>query len=121
MFELKQEVSKLKEIADIARNQTDMIVITNKLQEKEMSALRQQALELQSGSDEKALIGNLSVNLFLLGPFLMRLKSSIPIFEDRGLVSMTTEIIIVLSQCFMRDQSKMYWEHGLQAPLATCL
>ncbi|KAG1701303.1 Centrosomal protein [Nymphon striatum] len=58
-FKLTQEVSKLKEISDIARNQAEMVEISNKLQQKEVITLQNQLLELQSETDEKTIIGKL--------------------------------------------------------------
>ncbi|XP_042119236.2 centrosomal protein of 290 kDa isoform X3 [Peromyscus maniculatus bairdii] len=57
--ELKVEVSKLKEISDIAKRQVDFLNLQQQSREKEVESLRTQLLDYQAQSDEKALIAKL--------------------------------------------------------------
>ncbi|XP_060233944.1 centrosomal protein of 290 kDa isoform X1 [Meriones unguiculatus] len=57
--ELKVEVSKLREISDIAKRQADFLNSQQQSREKEVASLRMQLLDYQAQSDEKALIAKL--------------------------------------------------------------
>uniref|UniRef100_A0A8C6HX23 Centrosomal protein 290 n=1 Tax=Mus spicilegus TaxID=10103 RepID=A0A8C6HX23_MUSSI len=57
--ELKVEVSKLREISDIAKRQVDFLNLQQQSREKEVESLRTQLLDFQAQSDEKALIAKL--------------------------------------------------------------
>ncbi|MEJ1272548.1 centrosomal protein 290 [Cricetulus griseus] len=57
--ELKVEVSKLREISDIAKRQVDFLNSQQQSREKEVESLRMQLLDYQAQSDEKALIAKL--------------------------------------------------------------
>ncbi|KAL1775080.1 centrosomal protein of 290 kDa [Sigmodon hispidus] len=57
--ELKVEVSKLREISDIAKRQVDFLNLQQQSREKEVESLRMQLLDYQAQSDEKALIAKL--------------------------------------------------------------
>ena len=54
---LRVECSKLKEIADIAQHQTEVVTLRQQSQDKEMTSLRKQLYELQMETDEKTIIG----------------------------------------------------------------
>ncbi|GFO27236.1 centrosomal protein of 290 kda-like, partial [Plakobranchus ocellatus] len=56
---LKQEVSKLKEMAEIASTQVGTLEVQHLAKEKEFQSLRQQLLDFQVQSDEKTIIGKL--------------------------------------------------------------
>uniref|UniRef100_A0A8B9WCD5 Centrosomal protein 290 n=1 Tax=Bos mutus grunniens TaxID=30521 RepID=A0A8B9WCD5_BOSMU len=58
-MELKVEVSKLKEISDIAKRQVEILNAQQQSREKEVESLRTQLLDYQAQSDEKALIAKL--------------------------------------------------------------
>nr|XP_028685605.1 centrosomal protein of 290 kDa isoform X2 [Macaca mulatta] len=58
-MELKVEVSKLREISDIARRQVEILNAQQQSREKEVESLRMQLLDYQAQSDEKALIAKL--------------------------------------------------------------
>ncbi|XP_063568280.1 centrosomal protein of 290 kDa isoform X8 [Pongo abelii] len=58
-MELKVEVSKLREISDIARRQVEILNTQQQSREKEVESLRMQLLDYQAQSDEKALIAKL--------------------------------------------------------------
>uniref|UniRef100_A0A2K5J160 Centrosomal protein of 290kDa coiled-coil region domain-containing protein n=1 Tax=Colobus angolensis palliatus TaxID=336983 RepID=A0A2K5J160_COLAP len=58
-MELKVEVSKLREISDIARRQVEILNVQQQSREKEVESLRMQLLDYQAQSDEKALIAKL--------------------------------------------------------------
>uniref|UniRef100_A0A8C6RHT0 Centrosomal protein 290 n=1 Tax=Nannospalax galili TaxID=1026970 RepID=A0A8C6RHT0_NANGA len=57
--ELKVEVSKLREISDIAKRQVEFLNSQQQSREKEVESLRMQMLDYQAQSDEKALIAKL--------------------------------------------------------------
>ncbi|XP_051028972.1 centrosomal protein of 290 kDa [Acomys russatus] len=57
--ELRAEVSKLREISDIAKRQVDFLNSQQQSREKEVDSLRMQLLDYQAQSDEKALIAKL--------------------------------------------------------------
>ncbi|XP_014652056.1 PREDICTED: centrosomal protein of 290 kDa [Ceratotherium simum simum] len=58
-MELKVEVSKLREISDIAKRQVEILNAQQQSREKEVESIRTQLLEYQAQSDEKALIAKL--------------------------------------------------------------
>ncbi|XP_033263038.1 centrosomal protein of 290 kDa isoform X1 [Orcinus orca] len=58
-MELKVEVSKLKEISDIAKRQVEILNAQQQSREKEVESIRMQLLDYQAQSDEKALIAKL--------------------------------------------------------------
>ncbi|XP_012922025.1 centrosomal protein of 290 kDa isoform X2 [Heterocephalus glaber] len=58
-MELKVEVSKLREISDIAKRQVEILNTQQQSREKEVESLRMQLLDYQAQSDEKALIAKL--------------------------------------------------------------
>nr|CAI9703611.1 unnamed protein product [Rangifer tarandus platyrhynchus] len=58
-MELKVEVSKLKEISDIAKRQVEILNAQQQSREKEVESIRTQLLDFQAQSDEKALIAKL--------------------------------------------------------------
>ncbi|XP_013373585.1 PREDICTED: centrosomal protein of 290 kDa isoform X2 [Chinchilla lanigera] len=58
-MELKVEVSKLREISDIAKRQVEILNAQQQSREKEVESLRMQLLDYQAQSDEKALIAKL--------------------------------------------------------------
>ncbi|XP_066489245.1 centrosomal protein of 290 kDa isoform X2 [Tiliqua scincoides] len=64
--ELKIEVSKLKELSDIARMQVAALENRQQSREKEVESLRMQILDYQAQSDEKALIAKLHQHIVAL-------------------------------------------------------
>ncbi|PVD27873.1 hypothetical protein C0Q70_10448 [Pomacea canaliculata] len=56
---LRQEISKLKDIADVASTQVRTMEVQQVSREKENRSLRQQLLDFQVQSDEKTIIGKL--------------------------------------------------------------
>ncbi|KAK7503000.1 hypothetical protein BaRGS_00005626, partial [Batillaria attramentaria] len=56
---LRQEISKLKDIADVASTQVRTLEVQHVSHEKENKSLRQQLLDFQVQSDEKTIIGKL--------------------------------------------------------------
>ncbi|XP_015262907.1 PREDICTED: centrosomal protein of 290 kDa [Gekko japonicus] len=64
--ELKIEVSKLRELSDIAKMQVDALENRQQSREKEMQSLRMQILDYQAQSDEKALIAKLHQHIVAL-------------------------------------------------------
>ncbi|XP_061061165.1 centrosomal protein of 290 kDa [Eubalaena glacialis] len=65
-MELKVEVSKLKEISDIAKRQVEILNAQQQSREKEVESIRMQLLDYQAQSDEKALIAKLHQHLVSL-------------------------------------------------------
>ncbi|XP_062931238.1 centrosomal protein of 290 kDa isoform X5 [Cynocephalus volans] len=65
-MELKVEVSKLREISDIAKRQVEILNAQQQSREKEVESLRMQLLEYQAQSDEKALIAKLHQHIVSL-------------------------------------------------------
>ncbi|XP_042549000.1 centrosomal protein of 290 kDa isoform X3 [Dipodomys spectabilis] len=65
-MELKIEVSKLREIADIAKRQVDFLNAQQQSRETEVKSLRTQLLDYQAQSDEKALIAKLHQHIVAL-------------------------------------------------------
>lgn len=57
--ELKIENDKLREVADVARNQIEMFENRKNSENLELEALRHEVIDLQSQTDEKSLIGKL--------------------------------------------------------------
>ena len=55
--EFKLEVSRLKEVAEIATHQADTIAFRQQVQEKELVSLRRQLHDIQMETDEKTIIG----------------------------------------------------------------
>ena len=58
---LKIECAKLKEVADVARNQVEMFESRGETQNIEMEALRHQVIDLQTQTDEK--VGRPSIGM----------------------------------------------------------
>ncbi|BFZ24638.1 hypothetical protein BsWGS_27677 [Bradybaena similaris] len=77
---LKQEVSKLKEMADIAATQVRTLTSQQISHEKECQSLRQQLLDFQAQSDDKTVIGKLHRHIVQLqvseGSALKRLEEA---------------------------------------------
>ncbi|XP_048214548.1 centrosomal protein of 290 kDa isoform X2 [Perognathus longimembris pacificus] len=65
-MELKVEVSKLREISDIAKRQVDFLSTQQQSRETEVESLRTQLLEYQAQSDEKSLIAKLHQHIVAL-------------------------------------------------------
>ncbi|KAM4882920.1 centrosomal protein of 290 kDa isoform 2-T2 [Thomomys bottae] len=65
-MELKVEVSKLREISDIAKRQVDFLNAQQQSRETEVESLRTQLLNYQAQSDEKALIAKLHQHIVAL-------------------------------------------------------
>ena len=63
---LRQETSKLKEVADVARNQIENLEHRKHSENLELEALRQQVLDLQTQSEDKALVGKLHRQIIAL-------------------------------------------------------
>ncbi|KAL0968641.1 hypothetical protein UPYG_G00269530 [Umbra pygmaea] len=64
--ELKVEVSKLREVSDVAKMQVSALEARQRSREKEVDALRRQVLDYQSQSDERALIAKLHQHIVAL-------------------------------------------------------
>ncbi|XP_036961838.1 centrosomal protein of 290 kDa isoform X6 [Acanthopagrus latus] len=64
--ELLIEVSKLQEVSDVAMMQASALQARQQSKDKEVQALRRQILDLQSHSDEKALIAKLHQHIVAL-------------------------------------------------------
>ncbi|XP_045149002.1 centrosomal protein of 290 kDa [Echinops telfairi] len=65
-MELKIEVSKLREISDIAKRQVEILNTQQQSRENEVQSLRMQLLDYQAQSDEKALIAKLHQHIVSL-------------------------------------------------------
>ncbi|CAK7305743.1 Centrosomal protein of 290 kDa [Vulpes lagopus] len=65
-MELKIEVSKLREISDIAKRQVEILKAQQQSREKEVESVRMQLLDYQAQSDEKALIAKLHQHIVSL-------------------------------------------------------
>nr|KAF6451977.1 centrosomal protein 290 [Molossus molossus] len=65
-MELKVEVSKLREISDIAKRQVEILNAQQQSREKEVESIRMQLLDYQAQSDEKALIAKLHQHIVSL-------------------------------------------------------
>ncbi|XP_043564830.1 centrosomal protein of 290 kDa [Chiloscyllium plagiosum] len=64
--ELKVEVSKLRDVADVAKMQVAALEARQQSREKEVQALRKQVLDYQAQSDERALIATLHQHIIAL-------------------------------------------------------
>ncbi|KAJ8395713.1 hypothetical protein AAFF_G00029500 [Aldrovandia affinis] len=64
--ELKIEVSKLREVSDVAKMQVSTLEARQQSREKEVEALRRQVMDYQAQSDEKALIAKLHQHIVAL-------------------------------------------------------
>uniref|UniRef100_H3A222 Centrosomal protein 290 n=1 Tax=Latimeria chalumnae TaxID=7897 RepID=H3A222_LATCH len=64
--DLKTEVSKLKELSDVAKMQVEILEARQQSREKEVESLRKQVLDYQAQSDEKALIAKLHQHIIAL-------------------------------------------------------
>ena len=53
------ENDKLREVADVARNQIEVLEHKKSIENTELEALRHEIIDLQSQSDEKSLVGKL--------------------------------------------------------------
>jgi hypothetical protein len=58
----RNEISKLKEISEVATSQVKTLEMVQLSREKENASLRQQLLDFQIQSDEKTIIGKETVN-----------------------------------------------------------
>ncbi|KAM5334696.1 centrosomal protein of 290 kDa isoform 1-T3 [Glossophaga mutica] len=65
-MELKVEVSKLREISDIAKRQVEILNAQQQSRDKEVESIRMQLLDYQAQSDEKALIAKLHQHIVSL-------------------------------------------------------
>uniref|UniRef100_A0A8C4PEF2 Centrosomal protein 290 n=1 Tax=Dromaius novaehollandiae TaxID=8790 RepID=A0A8C4PEF2_DRONO len=65
-MELKIEVSKLRELSDVAKMQVGALEARQQCREKEMESLRMQILDYQAQSDEKAIIAKLHQHIVAL-------------------------------------------------------
>lgn len=63
---LKMEISKLKEVSEVASTQVQTLETQQISRDKEMLSLRQQLLDFQVQSDEKTIIGKLHRHIVLL-------------------------------------------------------
>nr|XP_033809362.1 centrosomal protein of 290 kDa isoform X2 [Geotrypetes seraphini] len=64
--ELKIEVSKLRDLSDIAKMQVDTLEARQQSREKEVESLRKQVLDYQAQSEEKSLIAKLHQHIVAL-------------------------------------------------------
>ncbi|KAI5934228.1 Centrosomal protein of 290 kDa [Manis javanica] len=65
-MELKVEVSKLREISDIAKREVDILNAQQQCREKEVESIRMQLSDYQAQSDEKSLIAKLHQHIVSL-------------------------------------------------------
>ncbi|XP_048790573.1 centrosomal protein of 290 kDa isoform X2 [Lagopus muta] len=65
-MELKIEVSKLRELSDIAKMQVEALEARQQCKDKEVESLRMQVLDYQAQSDEKAVIAKLHQRIIAL-------------------------------------------------------
>ncbi|KAL9854161.1 LOW QUALITY PROTEIN: centrosomal protein of 290 kDa [Geothlypis trichas] len=65
-MELKIEVSKLRELSDVARTQVEALEARQQCRDKEVEYLRRQILDYQAQSDEKAIIAKLHQDIVAL-------------------------------------------------------
>lgn len=63
---LKVEVSRLKEVADVASHQTEAIKSQQESQDRELTSLRKQLYDMQMESDDKTIIGKLHHHIVAL-------------------------------------------------------
>ena len=59
LIEVIVENDKLREVADVARNQIEVLEHKKSMENTELEALRHEIIDLQSQTDEKSLIGKL--------------------------------------------------------------
>ncbi|TRZ00666.1 hypothetical protein DNTS_032011 [Danionella cerebrum] len=64
--ELRNEVSKLREVSDVAKIQVSALEARQQSREKEVESLRRQVMDYQAQSDEKALIAKLHQHIVAL-------------------------------------------------------
>ncbi|KAK3749638.1 hypothetical protein QZH41_001726, partial [Actinostola sp. cb2023] len=78
---LKVEVSRLKEVAEVAAHQTEAVRGNQESQDKELMALRKQLYDVQMESDDKTIIGKLHHHIVALqvseGMAVRKLESAI--------------------------------------------
>ncbi|XP_051625981.1 centrosomal protein of 290 kDa isoform X6 [Manacus candei] len=65
-MELKIEVSKLRELSDVAKTQVEALEARQQYRDKEVESLRMQILDFQAQSDEKAVIAKLHQDILAL-------------------------------------------------------
>uniref|UniRef100_A0A8C3J6Z0 Centrosomal protein 290 n=1 Tax=Calidris pygmaea TaxID=425635 RepID=A0A8C3J6Z0_9CHAR len=65
-MELKIEVSKLRELSDVAKMQVEALEARQQYRDKEVESLRMQILDYQAQSDEKAVIAKLHQHIIAL-------------------------------------------------------
>ncbi|KAF1499751.1 hypothetical protein FQV17_0006762, partial [Megadyptes antipodes antipodes] len=65
-MELKIEVSKLRELSDVAKMQVEALEARQQYRDKEVESLRMQILDYQAQSDEKAVIAKLHQHIITL-------------------------------------------------------
>ncbi|NXF08242.1 CE290 protein, partial [Smithornis capensis] len=65
-MELKTEVSKLRELSDVAKIQVEALEARQQYRDKEVDSLRMQILDYQAQSDEKAVIAKLHQDIIAL-------------------------------------------------------
>ncbi|NXP04219.1 CE290 protein, partial [Thinocorus orbignyianus] len=65
-MELKTEVSKLRELSDVAKMQVEALEARQQCRDKEVESLRMQILDYQAQSDEKAVIARLHQHIVAL-------------------------------------------------------
>ncbi|XP_071621863.1 centrosomal protein of 290 kDa isoform X3 [Heliangelus exortis] len=65
-MELKIEVSKLRELSDVAKTQVEALRARQQCRDKEVESLRMQILDYQAQSDEKAVIAKLHQHIMAL-------------------------------------------------------
>ncbi|XP_063178900.1 centrosomal protein of 290 kDa [Chroicocephalus ridibundus] len=65
-MELKIEVSKLRELSDVAKMQVEALEARQQYRDKEVESLRMQILDYQAQSDEKAIIAKLHQHIIAL-------------------------------------------------------
>ncbi|NXI80892.1 CE290 protein, partial [Rhipidura dahli] len=65
-MELKTEVSKLRELSDVAQSQVEALEARQQYRDKEVESLRMQILHYQAQSDEKAIIAKLHQDIIAL-------------------------------------------------------
>ncbi|KAM6146478.1 centrosomal protein of 290 kDa isoform 6-T6 [Phoenicopterus ruber ruber] len=65
-LELKTEVSKLRELSDVAKMQVEALEARQQYRDKEVESLRMQILDYQAQSDEKAVIAKLHQHIIAL-------------------------------------------------------
>ncbi|XP_042323113.1 centrosomal protein of 290 kDa isoform X2 [Sceloporus undulatus] len=93
--ELKIEVSKLRELSDIAKMQVTALENRQQSREKEVESLRMQILDYQTQSDEKTLIAKLHQHVVALqiseATAVSKLESAISKLQKMEIVNMRLE------------------------------